>query len=371
MTHLGNKSVLNIGFEPMTTIPSGVRRYSRELIRALKSSAAERNSSLIESAVSKSLHAVTARAWAAGFGGNFAHIPAGATLHATSLLAPPRTRFPLAVTIHDLVAFTHPETLTKHGARWHQRMTLNAVSSSDAVVVPTEAISRQLIDLFANRAPGLADRVHVVGGAPTLLTDTEHGSTLDESHDAANSRPYLIFVGTVEPRKGLDMLLPAMTTHADLDLVIVGAAGWGSLNLRHMIRAVNGPLGWSPDRIRITGPLADDELARLMQGAEALVLPSRAEGFGLPILEAMSLGTPVIHSSDPALVEVAGGAAVSFMLHEDNRDSTSALSDAITQALENREALVAGGRIRSRQFSWEASAQRVWDIHTSLRNSSR
>jgi len=276
----------------------------------------------------------------------------GSSVHATTPLAPGR-RKPLVVTVHDAVPWTHPETLTPRGVAWHKVMVNRAMTRADAVVVPSTAVADDLAGLF----PAASDRLHVIG----------HGVTaLEPPADAVARRArwnlperYVLTVATLEPRKGLDVLIRALALPAacGAKLVVVGPTGWGGIDLPAVAAAAELP----PDRWQALGRIDDVDLAAVLDGAGLLAAPSRAEGFGLPVLEAMAAGVPVICSDAPALVEVTGGAAVVV-----RRDDPAALADAISGVLGDRVAateLAAKGRSRAAAFSWAAAARAVWDLH--------
>jgi glycosyltransferase involved in cell wall biosynthesis len=172
---------------------------------------------------------------------------------------------------------------------------------------------------------------------------------------------YLLFVGTAEPRKGLDVLLDALTAPRlrDVPLVVVGPPGWGDVDVAREV-AARGLAG----RVTVTGKIVDPDLAAAYDGASAVVLPSRAEGFGLPALEAMALGAPVIVSDDPALVEI-GDDAVAVAPVNDRH----ALADVLADVLEDEvraAAMREAGFIRAAAFSWPACAVRLWALYRTL-----
>ena len=156
---------------------------------------------------------------------------------------------------------------------------------------------------------------------------------------------YLLTVATLEPRKNLGTLVDAFALLADsgLSLVVAGGSGWGEQ-----------PELDRPGIVRL-GRVTDDELARLYRGAAALVLPSRHEGFGVPVIEAMASGTPVVLSADPALREVAGDAA----MYADDGD----IAGALERALVDRERLVSAGLERARLFTWESTARSTAEVY--------
>jgi glycosyltransferase involved in cell wall biosynthesis len=374
---------LIVGFEPIPRSPGGIARYSRELSRALEH-AAGADVRIRHAQMREWLRPLAARLWAAGIKAPSAtDTRDGATesesssLHATSVLAPPRGSRPLVVTIHDTVPFTHPHTLTRHGAVWHRAMVKRAVRDADAIVVPTRAVADGLLGIF-ERADGmphssgvsLAQRIHVGGGAASLEPVAEDDARLIRDVFDIGRRPYVVFVGTIEPRKGLADLIRTLAARPDLDLAIVGAPGWGNIDVRQLATAA----GLDQDRLIVTGAVHDATVAAFVQGARALVLPSRAEGFGLPLLEAMRLGTPVVLSDDAALREVAGDAGiVAHIIDVEANDPevvVRELNRALDESLHRRDTLIEAGLRRSAEFTWAETAARVLDIHRqfTLRN---
>jgi glycosyltransferase involved in cell wall biosynthesis len=281
----------------------------------------------------------------------------GDLVHAPTLLAPPRGDRPLVVTVHDAVPWTHPETLTPRGVRWHRRMAERVAATADAVVVPTAAVADDL-----GRFLSLPSRVVVTGAGV--------GAALSEPADAAARRErlgvrpggYLLTVATLEPRKGLDVLLAALAERPDglPPLVVVGQAGWGGVQPDAMARELGLPDG----QVRALGRVPDADLAALLHGAAALVMPSRAEGFGLPVLEAMAAGVPVLSSDVPALQEVGGGATVVTPVG-DAPALAAALRDLLGDPARQEE-LRAAGRRRAADFSWVEVAARLWELYTDL-----
>jgi glycosyltransferase involved in cell wall biosynthesis len=244
-------------------------------------------------------------------------------LHCTTFRGPLRSRLPVVLTIHDLAILRHPETLP----RWHRlygRVGLRVVArAADVVLAVSEFTKREIVELLG--VP--AERVRVVAnGLDPVFTPAGRAADGD----------YVLAVGTLEPRKNLDRAVEAARV-AGVELRVVGPAGWGGVKAR----------GW-------VGFVGDEELAQLYRGARCVVYPSLYEGFGIPVLEAMACGTPVVTSRDGATEEVAGGAAVLV----DPLDS-EAIAAGIDEADRRREELVPRGLARAREFTWERSANAV------------
>jgi glycosyltransferase involved in cell wall biosynthesis len=287
--------------------------------------------------------------------------PGGDSVHAPTPLAPTTVKRgrSLVVTVHDTVPWTHPETLTRHGAAWHRKVISRLTHRADAIVVPTAAVAADL----AEHSPGSA-RVQVIGhGVPDSI------AVLPADADAIAARldlppRYVLAVGTLEPRKGIDVLIEAMglPDAPDLPLLIVGPPGWGDVDVQRLA----GEHHRSPEQVRSLGWVTDEELAAVLHRAAVFAAPSLAEGFGLPLLEAMAAGVPTVHSDAPALVEVAGGTGVIAP-----RGNAVALADALNEVLDDPQraaANVAAARTRAAGFTWRHAAESVWRLHLELHN---
>jgi glycosyltransferase involved in cell wall biosynthesis len=277
-------------------------------------------------------------------------------VHAPTPLAPPRRGVPLVVTVHDAVPWTHPETLTPRGVAWHRAVIERAAATADAIVVPTVAVSDELTrHVRLRHAPvvvGEGVSAELVPGADAAARAARLGLPAGD---------YLVTLATIEPRKGLDVLLSALAAPGcpDVPLLVVGQAGWGSVDVA--ARAAELGVG---DRVRLMGRLPDDDLAVVLSRAAVLVSPSRAEGFGLPVLEAMAAGVPVVSSDAPALEEVGGGATRTVPVGD-----VAALAEALADVLGSaatRAELSAAGRRRAADFTWVGAADRLWELYATL-----
>ena len=302
-------------------------------------------------------------AWQHGF----TKIPGTGMVHAPSLLAPLRRHDrinnqsdQMVVTIHDVVPWTHPETLTPHGVSWHKAMAKRAQKYADAIVVDTHAVAAQLAEIF-----DFGDRVRVISAA----VSSKFAVPVDAAERALRlelPERYILSVGTLEPRKGLQSLIRSLGSAEDagLPLLIAGPQGWGDLD----VTAIAVEAGLEPDRVRAMGFLNDADLAVALDRATVFVFPSLAEGFGLPVIEAFSFGTPVVHSDDPAVLEVSAGAGVAVEL-----SPVEGYSERLAQAISGlvsddsrRNRLRFAGMDRASAFSWKDSAEKVWQLHADL-----
>jgi glycosyltransferase involved in cell wall biosynthesis len=252
-------------------------------------------------------------------------------LHCPTYRGPVRSRVPLVVTVHDLAVLRHPETFNKWTRLYSPRMVPHVLRAARRVIAVSEFTRRELVDLLG--VP--EERIHVVPNA------VEDEFTRD---GPAEQGEYVLAVGTLEPRKNLDRLVEAVR-RTDTELRIVGARGWGGVEV-----AGNG--------VRWLGEVSDAELARLYRGAACVAYPSLYEGFGIPVLEAMACGVPVVTTRGTAMEEVANGAAVLV----DARDPAE-IAAGILRAVADRSRLVARGLERARAFRWDAVAAATVDVY--------
>lgn len=263
--------------------------------------------------------------------------------HATGLV-PCATRAPLAVTVHDVAWIREPGRYTRQGLRVMRRSLDVIRDAADIVVTSSEASRRDL------EASGIEDhRIRVVplGVDHAPATDA---AVADVRRRYSLPEEFVLFVGTHEPRKNLRRLAAAVPrATCGLPLVIAGLAGWGD--------ATEG-IG---DAARFLGFVPAADLPALYAAATVFAYPSEAEGFGLPVLEAMAQGTPVVTSRGTSTEEVAGGAAV--LVDPFDVDSIAAgLDEAVTRADE----LAGAGRRRAATMTWDAAATRTMEIYTEM-----
>jgi glycosyltransferase involved in cell wall biosynthesis len=343
----------------LSPVPGGTGRYSREVAAALARTAGPGEQVVGVVALHRDTRAARVpgvplsrlplprRALVAAWERGVGPVPRADVVLAPTPLWPGRSTPPSVVVVHDAVPWTHPETLTPRGVAWHRHAITRAARDA-VVVVPTSAVADELA-----RHVELRD-VLVVGEGVTA--DLALPADAD-ARAAALALPerFLLTVATLEPRKGLDVLLAALGSPGapDLPLLCAGQPGWGGQDPLAMAAAAGLP----PGRVRLLGRVSDPDLAVLLRRATALVVPSRAEGFGLPLLEAMAVGTPVVTSDAPALVEVGGGAARVAPL--DPQALARALAEVTSDdALQAR--MAAAGRARAAAYDWDSAARHLW-----------
>jgi glycosyltransferase involved in cell wall biosynthesis len=293
--------------------------------------------------------------------------------HATNFAAPPTRRAAVVVTIHDLTYLRYPEMVTDASAPY-RTLVPRALQRGAVVCTPTAAVATEVADEY-HLPP---DRLVVT---PLGVDDTwRHATAPDPAWLAAHDLPprYLLFVGNREPRKNLPTLLAAYRELLGADtrrsvgvgngptvgegagasreaaagepspvppLVLVGPPGWGD---------ALDTAGLPPDAVRTPGYLPEPDLARVVAGAAAVVVPSWYEGFGLPALEALACGTPVVAADLPALREVLGDQAELVPPGD-----PAALAGALARVLDDPggEPARTARRTRAAGFTWETCAQ--------------
>jgi glycosyltransferase involved in cell wall biosynthesis len=276
------------------------------------------------------------------------------------VLPPTRRGCRTLLTVHDLSFVHHPDAFVPPLRRYLERVVPRSIERADLVLADSMHTRSDLIELFAV-PPG---RVSVIypGIAPRFRSQLESGESarLRERY-AIGESPYVLSVGTLQPRKNYLRLIQAFVRsranrEMDAQLLIAGGRGWLYEDILAEVE--------KHASVRLLGFVQDRDLPALYRGAVLFAFPSLYEGFGLPVLEAMGCGVPVVCASTSSLPEVAGDAA----LLVDPLD-VDALGEAITQVLGDgdlRRAMVERGFLQASQFEWARSAAQLLDVIDSL-----
>ncbi len=283
--------------------------------------------------------------------------------HATDFVLPPVMRETRTLlTVHDLSFVRAPETASPNLRAYLNQVVPRSVARADHVLADSEATKRDLIDLYGTSADKITVLLSGVSERFAPVTDPAKIAAMRARYGIGDA-PYILAVGTVQPRKNYERLMGALGTLpsdlADARLIIVGGRGW----LGEPIYATVAALGLT-DRVTFAGFADDADLPALYSGARVVAYPSLYEGFGLPILEAMRCGTPVLTSTTSSLGEVAGEAAVLVDPY-----SVEAIRDGLVRLLNDEElraTLIAAGFEQARPFTWEIAAQQLRTIYASL-----
>lgn len=310
---------------------TGVERYGREVLRCIGSHAR--------------VEATRRQGWRGHAWEQFM-LPAKLNRH--SILWSPANTGPLlvrdqALTIHDLGPLQHPEWFQGSFSAWYRLFLPVLAKRVRMVFTPSNYVKRQIMQRF-----GMKNVTAIPNGVDSERFHPQAKPTLPGLPER-----YILFVGTLEPRKNVRLLLSAWqkisAEFKDTWLVLAGAGG----NVFKPVR-----LSQKVERVCMLGYVDDEALAGLYAHATLFVLPSHAEGFGLPALEAMACGAPVLVSDGGALPETVGEAGMLFCL----ADSAS-LESSLREVLGNsrlRLSLKEKGLARAQEFSWQKTAERTW-----------
>ncbi len=275
-------------------------------------------------------------------------------LHCTAYDAPLLDRTPLVVTIHDLNHFIYPQYHTKENYDFVTRSVHHAARRADLIVTDSESSRREIRRYL--HVP--LERIEVV---PLAADPAFSEQPRPDGVERARKRyhidgPYFLAVGSLEPRKNLPRILEAFRAYleggGDASLVAAGGPGWKNEAIHAAVDKfqLNG-------RVIFTGYVPMEDLPSLYQGAEIFLYPSIYEGFGLPILEAMSCGTAVVTGKSSSLPEVAGDAAL--LVDALDAGEIAAAMQRLTSDTGLKEALILKGRARAACFSWDETAAKM------------
>lgn len=287
---------------------------------------------------------------------------AGADLvHGLVNVLPLTTRLPGVVTVHDLTFVRTPELLPPLKRAYQTWFARASVARARRVIAVSQQTAADLLACFG--VP--TGRVDVVynGVAPEFRPGSAESSTRFRQHRGLPER-YLLYLGTLEPRKNLELLVGAFARwrrqappeDQAVHLVLAGAKGW---YYEAIFRRVQ-ELGLS-DAVSFPGFIPAAELPDWYRAAEGFLYPSLLEGFGLPVLEAMACGVPVVCSQSPSLLEVAGNAALSVSAYDE--EALAHAIQLVTSQPGLRAALAAQGLARARTFTWRRCAEETLAVY--------
>ena len=340
---------------PLASQLTGVGHYTSELTRNLSLVAPSDSFTLISPQ-----GLLKRRWWSLGLPLHLARNPFD-LFHGTNYEIPLWSRRPSVVTIHDLSLLLRPEAHEPHlvrRARW--RLPLMAKRAS-RIITPSNSVRNEVCEQL-----GVSEaKVVVTPEAPrTAFKRREDEQVVELRKQLGIEHDFILFVGTIEPRKNLRLLVEAFgqllrTTPLSPKLVIEGGSGWLMDDFASFIRQQG-----LDERVCLTGYLEDEDLCALYSTCSAFVYPSLYEGFGLPPLEAMACGAPVITSRIPSLMETVGDAA--RLVDPNNaRDLTEAMAEMLNDE-KMRGYYAEAGRVQVKKFSWEQTAKKTLEVYRQL-----
>ncbi len=271
----------------------------------------------------------------------------------------PRASFcPTIVTIHDLAFLKFPETTRSAHRQRFVWFTRDAIRRATRIIAISESTKRDICQIF-NASP---DRIDVV------YHGVDHSVYRPEAMRSRRSVPYLLTVGTLQPRKNFGMLMRAFNRLCSrwpqrIELLIIGKRGWMWEGIEQQART--GPYA---DRIHLLGYVPDEQMPSMYAGAALFVMPSLYEGFGMPPLEAMACGVPVVAANESSLPEVLGNAAMFLDPHDEG-----AWAEGIQRLLNNPQeaaTLRRDGFVQAAKYSWERTARETLNVYRKTLNGS-
>lgn len=279
-------------------------------------------------------------------------------LHSPDFIPPRYTRCPAVITVHDLAFLKYPRFLTRSSARYYGQVDL-AARQANHIIAVSESTKRDTVQMLGvpeNKITVIYEAAHplfVPINDPVQLAHVRERHRLPEN--------FVLFVGTIEPRKNLPILLRALRHlrdryKSDAVLAIAGNRGWLYEQVDQVVTELN-----LADAVRFLGGVPNEELVYLYNAAKLFVLPSFYEGFGLPPLEAMACGTPVIVSNVSSLPEVVGDAGMLI-----DPEDVEALAVAMWRVLSDeklRDEMRTKGLKRAATFSWKRAAQETLQVY--------
>jgi glycosyltransferase involved in cell wall biosynthesis len=284
--------------------------------------------------------------------------------HSPNFILPPIKQAKTLLTVHDLSFIRHPQGAVDSLRRWLEKVVPRSLARADHILADSASTRQDLIELF-NLSPEL---ITVVGAGVEErfqpVTAPDRLAAVRRRYHLPPDDPLILSLGTLEPRKNFTGLIKAYSespVRASHHLVIAGGKGWLYDDI--FATAAASPVS---ERIHFTGFVADADLPALYSLADIFAYPSHYEGFGIPVIEAMACGTPVVCANNSSLPEVAGQAALQITATD-----TTALAAALHQLATDaslRQQAIAAGLEQARWFSWPAAARRLLAVYQTLAN---
>ena len=287
--------------------------------------------------------------------------PPIAVHHGPHYTMPRRSRVPCVVTVHDMTFFDHPEWHERSKVAWFRAAMGYSVRHAAALVCVSESTAGRLRKILSPRCP-VAVVPHGVDHARFVPEEPRAGADREVLRNLRLDRPYVLHLGTIEPRKGIGDLVAAFdmlaSDHPDLDLVLAGGVGWKADATLEAVSTAR-----ASGRIRLLGFAADSSVPTLVRRARAVVYPSLEEGFGLPALEALACGTPLVTTSGTAMAELAGDSAL-LVPPAEARELAAAIESALVSgtSLEATRRRASGIEVAAR-YTWQACAERHLEVY--------
>src|ERR1044072_4287343 len=347
---------MDVGLDgiPLSQSLTGVGHYTLELARALARISPDDRFELVSP--SPSLNGLSRRFWWQVGLPRYIRRSGFSVFHGTNYSVPLLKTCPTVVTIHDLSLLLWPQTHAQHlarRARW--RLPLMA-RRADAIIVPSQSIESEVCEHLGIDESKITA---IPEAARSSFWQVPVAETAEVRRHLNVSDDFILFVGTIEPRKNLLTLVRAfqeISRNCQTQLVLAGDEGWLTGELHEFLRNAD-----FSERVRFAGYLADDDLRALYSSCRVFVYPSLYEGFGLPLLEAMTCGAPVITSNIPSIRETAGDVALLV-----SPTNVAELASSIVRLLEDpakREQRSAAGKQHASKFSWDKAAAATLDVY--------
>ena len=362
---------------PLSRKKTGIGHYTFELARALATIVPSHEFEIVSPSafsiddaevstpenlklVSAGLNGLRRRGWWSIYLPRYCRRASFVLFHGTNFELPYWTTCPTVLTIHDLSLLLYPETHEKHLVRRARVKLPRAARRANAIITPSETVKGEVCQRLGVKA----EKVFAI---PEAARAAFYPMPPSESRAVCRrlgvEDEFIFFVGTLEPRKNLLTLVRAFEriTSSHVQLVIAGHRGWLSDDLMDYLRDNE-----VRERVLFTGHLPDEDLRALYSSCRLLVYPSLYEGFGLPLLEAMACGAPVVTSNVSGIVETVGDVA-RLITPTDVEDLARGISSLLNDASERAHRSAAGLQ-HAKKFSWERTARATWEIYQKSSN---